>query len=136
MSVTGATQNERLRREVYRKLEDRISEMNCTVDAVVVEGLHDKKTLRLLGYNRPILLCSKISNVDLTDLTAKKFSNVAILTDFDEQGRTLNKRLTSLFEQRGLKVARFYRESFQKLLKEAKVATIKGIYRIKLDLFS
>jgi 5S rRNA maturation endonuclease (ribonuclease M5) len=51
----------------------------------------------------------------LTDLTAEKFSNVVILTDFDEQGTILNKKLAKLFETRGVKLDRFYRSRFRKL---------------------
>jgi len=109
--------------------------MNYNVDAVVVEGPHDKKTLKLLGYKKPILICSKPSHNELADLVTKKFSNVVILTDFDEQGTLLNKRLSKLIEKGGVKVDRFYRRRFQKLFKEARISTIEGIYSIKLELF-
>jgi len=134
--MARVTEKERLEHEVYKELEELASEMNYNIDAVVVEGPHDKKTLRLLGYKKPILLCSKLLHTELSDLVAKKFSNAVILTDFDKQGDSLNRRLTDLFEQRGVKVDRFYRRKFKKLLNEVKVMTIEGIYRIKLDLFS
>jgi len=121
--------------EIYRALEDLASEMNYNVDAVIVEGPHDKKTLKLLGYMKPILLCSKRSHSDLVDLIAEKYLNVVVLTDFDEEGIALNGRLSKLFEKRGVKVDRFYRRRFFKLLREARIVTIEGIYRIKLDLF-
>lgn len=129
------TEEERRKHEVYRNLEELASEMNYTVDAVVVEGPHDKKTLKLLGYNKPIILCSKLPHNEVTDRAAKKFSNVVILTDFDEQGNLLNKKLSKLFETRGVKVDRFYRRRFRKLLKKAKISTIESIYSIKLELF-
>jgi len=66
-------------------------------------------------YKKAILLCSKLSHDALTDLTAEKFSNVVILTDFDEQGTILNKKLAKLFETRGVKLDRFYRSRFRKL---------------------
>lgn len=134
--MTRRTEEERGRYEVYRELEELASEMNYTVDAVVVEGPHDKKTLKLLGYKRPILLCSKISHNELAELAARKFSKLAVLTDFDEEGTLLNKKLTKLFEKRGVKVDRFYRRRFLKLLKKANILTIEGIYNIKLKIFS
>lgn len=134
--MTRGTEEERRRYEVYRELEELASEMNYTVDAVVVEGPHDKKTLKLLGYKKPILLCSKIPHNELAELAARKFSKLAVLTDFDEEGTLLNKKLTKLFEKRGVKVDRFYRRRFRKLLKKANILTIEGIYNIKLKIFS
>ena len=134
--MTRVDEKERRKYETYRELEALASEMNYTVNAVVVEGPHDKKTLTLLGYKKPILLCSKRSHSDLVDLVAKEYSNVVVLTDFDEEGTSINKRLSQLFEERGVKVDRFYRGRFLKLLKEARVSTIEGIYSIKLEFTS
>lgn len=123
-------EEERNKYEAYRELEDLTSEMNFTVDAVVVEGPHDKKTLKLLGYEKPILICSKLSHYKFID-----FSNVVILTDFDKEGIFLNKKISKLFEKRGVKVDRFYRRKFRALLKEVRILTIEGIYSLKLKLF-
>jgi len=128
--LTRVSNEERQKHEVFRELEELAFEMNYYVDTVVVEGPHDKKTLKLLGYKKPILTCSKRSHNDLADLVAKKNSNVVILTDFDEQGTLLNRRLSKLFEKRGVKVDRFYRRSFQRLLKKLRISTIEGIYSI------
>ena len=133
--MTRLTDKERSKYEIYRELEALATEMNYAVDAILVEGAHDNKTLNLLGYKKQILLCSKLSHSELVDLTAEKFSNVVILTDFDEQGIYLNKRLSNLLEKRRVKVDRFYRRRFFKLLREAKISTIEGIYNLKLELF-
>ncbi len=130
------SKEERTKHTAYRELEDLASEMNYAIDAVVVEGSHDKKTFKLLGFKKPILMCSKLSNNQLTDIAAKKFSKVVILTDFDEEGIRLNKSLSKLFEKRGIKVDNFFRRKFYKLLKELRMSTIESIYRIKLELFS
>lgn len=126
---------DRWKYEIYHELEKLTSEMNYTVDLAIVEGPHDKKSLKILGYNRPILLCSKRSHNELVDLIAKKYSNIVVLTDFDEQGIILNKKLSDLFEKRGVKVDKFYRTRFLKLLKAVRISTIEGIYNIKLALF-
>jgi 5S rRNA maturation endonuclease (ribonuclease M5) len=109
--------------------------MNYTVDAVIVEGPHDKKTFKMLGYKKPILQCSTISHNRLIDYTAKNFTKIVILTDFDEEGKLLNKKFLKLFEMRRVKVDEFYRNKFGRLLMEAKISTIESIYSIKLDLF-
>ena len=133
--MTRISNEDRQKHEVFRELEELSSEMNYNVEAVLVEGPHDKKTLRLLGYKKPVLTCHRLSLSELTDLVAKKFSKVVVLTDFDEEGTFLNKKLSQLLERRGVKVDPFYRRTFQRLLKQARVSTIEGAYRIKLDLY-
>ncbi len=121
--------------EVYNDLEDLAFEMNHAVDAVIVEGPHDKKTLKLLGYEGPIVTRSgKRSHLELAEFVARKFSRVVILTDFDEAGRDQNKRLKKLLETKKVKVEQVYRWKFHKLLKEARISTVEAIYRIKLEL--
>jgi 5S rRNA maturation endonuclease (ribonuclease M5) len=129
------TEEERRRREIYREMEDLASEMNYTVDAVFVEGPHDEKTLRLLGFEKPILKCSKLSHNRLADLAAKRFSNVVILTDFDEEGVLLNKKLSRLLETKRVKADSYYRRKFQRLFEEIRITTIEGIYSLKLEMF-
>ena len=135
-SMSRLTKEERRKYEIYRELEEFASEMNYLVDAVIVEGPHDKKTLQLLGYKKSILPCSQLAPYELAEMVSKKFTNVAIFTDFDEEGTRLNKKLSQLFEQSDVKVNPLYRKRLQKLLQKARVSTIEGIYRIKRDLFS
>ena len=114
------TEEERCRRELYRDMEDLASEMNHTVDAAFVEGPHDEKTLRLLGFEKPILKCSKLSHNRLTDLAAKRFSNVAVLTDFDEEGVSLNKNLSRLLEKKKRKSRSLLQKKVSKTFQRSK----------------
>ena len=127
--------DQQYKREIYFELEKLASEMNYNVDVAIVEGPHDQKTLKLLGYTNPIITCSKISLSEISENIAEKFTNTVILTDFDQEGKTLNKKLIKLLEAKNVKVERFYRLRFQKLLQKAKIFTIEGIYSIKLDIF-
>jgi 5S rRNA maturation endonuclease (ribonuclease M5) len=129
------TDAQRYKYALYRELELLVFDMNHNVDAVVVEGPHDKRTLKILGYEKPIVLCSKISNTQLADILAHKFSTVTILSDYDEEGITINKALTRLLERRGIKIDRYYRNRIGKLLGETGIRTIEGIYNLKLELF-
>ena len=131
--MTRPTQDARRRYETYRELENLASEMNFAVDAVIVEGPHDQKTLRRLGCTKPILQASHRPPSDLVDFTVKHYSNVAVLTDFDEEGINLDRRLSQRFQARGVAVDRFYRRRFRKLLKTAGISTIEGIYTLKLE---
>jgi 5S rRNA maturation endonuclease (ribonuclease M5) len=108
--------------------------MALYVDAVLVEGMQDEKTLQHLGFKKPILRCSKQPHNDLVDLIADKFSAIVILTDFDEEGTFLNKRFVKLLEEKGVQVDRFYRKRIFKLLRNVNIFTIEGIYNLTRDL--
>ena len=58
--MTRLTKEERVKNEIFNGLEDLVQEMNLNVEVTIVEGPHDKKTLRMLGYEKPIVWCSKI----------------------------------------------------------------------------
>ena len=121
--------------EVFKNIEKIIFDMNLTVDVVVVEGPHDMKTLRLMGYERPIIPCSKLSPARIVDQIAKRYVNVVVLTDFDSKGETMGERLESLLKVRGVRVDRASRRQFRRLLRRVDLETIEGIYRLKMDLF-
>ena len=133
--MTRLTKEERVKNEIFNGLEDLVQEMNLNVDATIVEGPHDKKTLRMLGYEKPIVWCSKTPHNNLPDLIAKRFSSVVILTDFDKEGLYLNKKLTTLLENRGVKVNKFYRNKIQRMLRRINIFTIEGIYNIKKSIY-
>jgi hypothetical protein len=51
-------------------------------DAAVVDGVHDRETLRRLGFSKPVYTRSKYGYSELADRLAKKFSTVIVLTGF------------------------------------------------------
>jgi 5S rRNA maturation endonuclease (ribonuclease M5) len=105
--------------------------MTLYVDAILVEGTQDRKILQHLGFNKPILRCAKQLHNDLVEFIAAKFSVVVILTDFDEEGTFLNKRLSKLLEEKGVRIDRFYRKRIFKLLRSVNIFTIEGIDNLK-----
>jgi 5S rRNA maturation endonuclease (ribonuclease M5) len=119
--------------ERYEEIRSLVREMSRAVDAVIVEGPHDKKTIVKLGFKGPVFTRSKYSYDDLTDRIAKKFSVLAILTDFDEEGRTAYRALSNLLEKKEVTVNRYYRDKLEALLKEANITTIEGIYRLRIE---
>ncbi len=122
------TQEEDEKRKKYRRIKDLILEIRSAVDAAVVDGVHDRKTLKHLGFDAPVFTRSELSYIELADIIAKKFSTVAILTDFDEEGKRANETLNRLFEERQIKVCHTCRENLETLLKQEKITTIEGIY--------
>lgn len=124
--------NQRYKNEIYEELKIIIGEMNDNIDAIVVEGPNDKLTLEILGFKNPILLCSMFSYNKLADQSAKEFSNVSILTDYDEEGQFKKKKLLKIFESRGIKVDRYYRKKIKEKLLELRILNIEGMRKLKI----
>ncbi len=91
--------------------------------------MHDKKTLRHLGFDNPVFTRSEHPYLELADKIAKRYITVAVLTDFDEEGKLANERLTTLLLERNIKVCGSCRETLETLLKGEGIATIEGIYQ-------
>ncbi|HID90764.1 TPA: hypothetical protein EYP44_02255, partial [Candidatus Bathyarchaeota archaeon] len=90
--------------DLFREFLRLVEEMAYDVDAAIVEGRHDEKTLRMSGFGRPIVRCSqtKRSFQELVDYIARRFSRVVILADFDEKGEEISNRLATHLERRGI----------------------------------
>ena len=122
--------------EIYRELERLAEEMNSVIDVVIVEGQHDRKTLRALGYRMRIILSSgRLTYGQIVERSVGRFSRIAILTDFDEEGERMSLILKSLLERRGTKVDQFYRNRFRDMLRKAGLTTLESIFKLKRELF-
>ncbi|WP_048056240.1 toprim domain-containing protein [Pyrococcus sp. ST04] len=64
---------------------------------IIVEGKRDEESLRKLGVRTEILRLSRSSLADIA-LMASEYEEVMILTDFDNTGEQLAKKLHSLLE--------------------------------------
>jgi 5S rRNA maturation endonuclease (ribonuclease M5) len=95
-----------------------LSDVGNHVDLILVEGPRDLEALRNLGYSGRTETLSKIGvqSNDLVNAFAENSSNVLILTDFDEEGRVLERRLTEMFEKAGVKVEKGIRRRFGRLM--------------------
>jgi 5S rRNA maturation endonuclease (ribonuclease M5) len=108
-------------------LKNLLDEMGYLVSAVVVEGPRDVDALRQVGFEGRVEICSRfsVSDSDFTEALAKETASVVILTDFDEEGRRINRHLTRLFERRGVKVEVGMRREFGRLM------AVLGIYVVE-----
>lgn len=113
--MSTAVSKKTMRHKLLNELEALATEMNVKIQALVVEGAHDRKTLRFLGCRMPILLCSSYSQETLADIITQKFCNVVILTDFDEQGKLINTKMSKLLERKGIAENQFYRKRIKKI---------------------
>jgi len=116
--------------ESYRRIKDTILDAAVDADAVVVDGVHDRETLRRLGFSKPIYTRSKYSYSELADRVAKKFSTVIVLTDFDSEGELANLLISKLLEERNVRVCKACRDAIGASLKEVNLTTVEGIYRL------
>ncbi len=103
--------------ETFLELTSVVQEMGELVDAVVVEGAHDKEALREMGITKEIVMYSSGSSyVDFLDYLRSRYKRVVILTDYDRAGKRFNKKLSAGLERAGIKVERRYREEIGRIL--------------------
>jgi 5S rRNA maturation endonuclease (ribonuclease M5) len=115
--------------EIKEAVDVFFRDLEYLVDVVVVEGPRDVEALRNLGFEGRVTICSKVgvSDADLTESLADRNSKVIILTDFDEEGRELNRRLSRLFERRGVKIERGLRREAGRLMAYVGVYAIEAL---------
>lgn len=117
----------------YRRIKDTILDATIDVDAVIVDGVHDRITLRHLGFNKPVYTRSKYAYRELADRVAKKFSTALVLTDFDSEGTLANELISKLLEERNVKVCKACREAIAVALREVNITTVEGIYKLMIE---
>lgn len=115
--------------KAYQDLCHLLGEIGYLVDAIVVEGLRDVEALRRLNFIGRIEISSRVSvsDADFVESLAGEINSVVILTDFDEEGRVINNRLTGLFERRGVKVETGLRREVSKLMAVLKVYAVEAL---------
>ncbi len=81
---------------------DLVGKMDRDVDAVVVEGGHDREALERAGFSGRIYTCSENANgvVALAKTVAAENDAVSILTDFDQEGKDLYGTLREVIPER------------------------------------
>jgi 5S rRNA maturation endonuclease (ribonuclease M5) len=123
--------------ETYLELESVVQEMDDSVDAVVVEGTHDKAALVEMGITKEIAMYSSgFSYVNLVDYLRSRHKRVAILTDYDRAGKKFNKKLTARLECEGVKVERMYREEIGRILGIRGMKSIESINSFRNKVFA
>lgn len=122
----------RFEAELRRALADLVREMAAEVDAVVVEGPRDREALRVLGFSGPVLLASGsgMGRANFVDSITERYRTVALLTDFDGEGRALVARLRRRFEKSGVKVAPEWRNRLGELLRGTGRKTVEELAKL------
>ena len=81
------------RLEELEKIIMELKELTRNGAILVVEGRKDAESLRYLGINGHILLASQQPLLDLTESLAKSGKNIVLLTDWDNKGYLIAKKL-------------------------------------------
>jgi len=117
------------RRQALLDLGSVLEEAERAGDTVVVEGARDTEALLRLGFHGRIEACSRVgvSDGDLVEGLFRLGGAVVILTDFDDEGRRLNRRLSRLLELRGVKVRRRLRRAVGRLMAVLGVHAIEAL---------
>jgi 5S rRNA maturation endonuclease (ribonuclease M5) len=112
------------RKIIERRIEiiEALKKLDENVDLIIVEGKRDRYVLRKLGCKTNIIALGDTHKPLLTlieDLNMKYMGlKVAILTDFDEEGEELNKKIERILEGSSLKVERTLKDRLRKAMLE------------------
>lgn len=120
-----------------KRLEEEVRKMNRDLDAVIVEGFEDKLMIRKLGFQGKIFLSAERTTEDLVEDVSRGCEKVAVLTDFDEHGKEMNKELRKALEEE-VDVLNSVRRDFGKILTESgrrDIEDIRTLFASKEDKF-
>ena len=117
------------RREALEELRRLLLEAERAGEVVVVEGMRDVEALRALGFGGEVVVYSKggVPEADLVEGFAEGCSTILLLTDFDEEGRRLYRRLARHLEMRGVRVDRGLRRRVGRLMALLGVHAIEAL---------
>ena len=115
--------------EALERLTRLLGELEVLVDVVIVEGPRDLKALRQLGFRGVVALFSQVGvpDADFMDAASREHGSVAILTDFDEEGRNIDLALSEGFERRGGRVEKGLRREMGRIMAAIGVYAIESL---------
>ncbi len=116
-------------REAFDELKAVLTGGDYGIDFILVEGTRDVGALRILGVTTPIDVFSHVGHVehDIAVHIAEKTRCVLILTDFDETGAGLAKRITVLLATEGVRVQVDLRRKIGQLMGVLGLKTIESL---------
>jgi len=105
--------------EAFLELKNLVEKMNEEISCVIVEGRKDKEALVRIGYKGKIMYADRFKKVE---------GRVVILTDFDEEGKEIAKRIKRNVGEKN--VDNFFRNEFRKILKSIGRNDIQSIINL------
>src|SRR5512136_2984412 len=86
--------------------------------AVIVEGRRDLLALRTLGLSGPVIMASRRSALDLAEDAARNYSQIILLTDWDQKGEEMCKKIERHLRSAGSRPDGLIRSRLKKLVKK------------------
>lgn len=90
-----------------------ITELKLSETYLLVEGIKDKRVLEKIGFTRVIDISGKSFETVVEKLKTYKITNIAILTDFDQEGIEKERRLTKILNSNGILIDENIRKRFK-----------------------
>jgi 5S rRNA maturation endonuclease (ribonuclease M5) len=103
----------------FQSLKEEIEKIKNEV--FVVEGIKDKNQLKKLGFEKIFTISGKPLFSIVEKIKSKKFSEVVVLTDFDDEGEKKAKELTKLLQLNNVFVNQKIRSKFKSLFNINKI---------------
>jgi len=124
----GKGRQDRLR-NAWDELYNLLNELEYMVLIVIVEGLRDVQALRSLGFKGQIDVCSQlaVSEPEFAESLSRKNTSILVLTDYDDEGKKINRHLTQLLEHNGVKVEVGLRRQFGRIMAAIGVYAIEDL---------
>jgi 5S rRNA maturation endonuclease (ribonuclease M5) len=119
--------------QALERLTRLLGELETLVGVVIVEGPRDLEALRQLGFRGVISLFSQVGvpDADFIDAVLRVHGSVAILTDFDEEGRKIDLALSEGFERRGVRVEKGLRSEMGRIMAAIGVYAIESLDNVQ-----
>ena len=119
--------------QALERLTRLLGELETLVGIVIVEGPRDLEALRQLGFRGVISLFSQVGvpDADFIDAISRAHGSVAILTDFDEEGRKIDLALSEGFERRGVRVEKGLRREMGRIMAAIGVYAIESLDNVQ-----
>ena len=102
--------------EAFLELKNLVEKMNFEIPCIIVEGRKDKEAMEKIGYKGKVFYANAFK---------KAKSKIVILTDFDEEGKEIAKRITKTLGEKN--VDKYFREEFGRILKSIGRNNIQAI---------
>ncbi|OGD44207.1 hypothetical protein A3K69_07355 [Candidatus Bathyarchaeota archaeon RBG_16_57_9] len=128
--------SETRKRDALERLKLLLSEVERSVDLVLVEGPRDVEALRYLGYAGEVATCNRfcVNDAELAETISSENERVLVLTDFDEEGSELNTRFSELLEHMGVTVEKAFRGEVARLMAALEVYVVEALDNVSESL--
>lgn len=121
-------------REKRNRIIEILKIIDENVDIIIVEGKHDREVLEKLGCKSQIIVIGDAHKplFMLIEEIEREHTNsrIAILTDFDDEGEKLNKKMEKIFEGRRVTIERTLKKKLRKVMLEDNRRRIEEIMGI------